>query len=304
MYPFQNILFTTDFSTNSKSALKYAAAFAQKQKAKLYIHNSQEASLPPNAIKLSERALADNNYEWLVSVKRDMENFAHSPLLAGLNVELLLTEGNPKDEIPRVVRDHGIDLVTLGTTARPGLGGALGSTALSIMAQANCPILFTRHPMHDFVSYKKSETHIALNRILFATGLSEHDNSSKHLAFELARAHDAELTILHSIGSFLGYIQAVSLSNIMDVEGRVRSDANERLSQLAKEAGNISVETMLTEGNSSEEVLRVASEKDIDLIVIGTGKADSNSSLPGRDAERIVRGAVCPVLTIRQGAVA
>lgn len=304
MYPFQNILFTTDFSTNSKSALKYAAAFAKKQKAKLFVHNSQEASLPPNAIKLSERALADNNYEWLVSVKRDMENLAHSPLLAGLNVELLLTEGNPKDEIPRVVRDHGIDLVTLGTTARPGLGGALGSTALSIMAHANCPILFTRHPMHDFVSYKKSETHIALNRILYATGLSEHDNSSKHLAFEFARAHDAELTILHSIGSFLGYIQAVSLSNIMDVEGRVRSDANERLSQLAKEAGNVSVETMLTEGNSSEEVLRVASEKDIDLIVIGTGKADSNASLPGRDAERIVRGAICPVLTIRQGTIA
>lgn len=303
MYPFQNILFTTDFSTNSKSALKYAAAFAHKHQAKLYIHNSQEASLPPNAIKLSERALADNNYEWLVSVKREMESLAHSSLLAGLNLELLLTEGSPKDEIPRVIRDHGIDLVTLGTTARPGLGGALGSTALSIMAHINCPILFTRHPMQNFVYYKGAQTSIALNRILFATSLSENDNSSKRLAFELARAHGAELTIMHSIGSFLGYIQAVSLSKLIDVEDRVRSDANERLSQLAKEAGDISVSTLLTEGNSSEETLRVASEKDIDLIIIGTGKADSNTSLPGREAERIVRGAFCPVLTIRQGSM-
>ncbi len=301
MYPFQNVLFTTDFSTNSKSALKYAAAFAREHNATLYIHNSQEASLPPNAIKLSERALADNNYEWLVTIKREMESLAHSPLVTGLKVELLLTEGSPKNEIPRVIRDHGIDFATIGTTARPGLGGALGSTALSIMAHANCPMLFTRHPMHDFVYYKATQTNIALNRILFATSLSENDTTAKRLAFELARAHQTELTIIHSIGSFLGYIQAVSLSKIIDVEDRVRSDASERLSQLAKEASDITIETLLTEGNPSEEVLRVASEKDIDLIIIGTGKTNSSASLPGRDAERIVRGAFCPVLTIPQG---
>src|SRR5690349_9450783 len=136
MYPFQNILFTTDFSTNSKSALKYAAAFARQHGAMLYIHNSQEASLPPNAIKLSDRALADNNYEWLANIKREMESLANSSLVEGLKVELLLTEGSPKDEIPRVIRDHAIDFATVGTTARAGLGGALGSTALSIMAHA------------------------------------------------------------------------------------------------------------------------------------------------------------------------
>lgn len=302
MYPFQNILFTTDFSANSKSALKYAAAFARQHNATLYIHNSQEASLPPNALKLSERTLADNNYEWLVPIKREMEQLAHSPLVKELKVELLLTEGNPKDEIPRVIREHAIDLATIGTTAHAGIGGSVGSTALAVMGHATCPMLFTRQPLHEFVYYKGSQTNIALNRILFATSLSETDNSAKKLAFELARAHQAELTIIHSLGAFLGYIQAVSLTKIIDVEDRVRSDASERLKQLSLEVPDLSIETLLTEGNSSDEVIRVASEKDIDLIVIGTG-ADTKSSLPGREAERIVRNACCPVLTVRHGAV-
>ncbi|MBL8193310.1 MAG: universal stress protein [Blastocatellia bacterium] len=304
MYPFQNILFSTDFSNNSKSALKYAAAFARQHNATLFIHNSQEASLPPNALKLSERALSDGNHQWLITIKKELENLAHSHLLTGLKVELILTEGNPKEEIPRVIRDHGIDLATIGTTARPGLGGALGSTALSVMGQASCPLLFTRQPLHDFVYYKKSETNIALNRILFATSLSDTDDSAKRLAFALAHAHQAELTILHSIGSFLGYIQAVSLTKIIDVEDRVRSDASERLSQLAKEAGDVVAETLLTEGSCADEVLRVATEKDVDLIVIGTGKPNGTNTLPGREAERIVRHACCPVLTIRHGTIA
>jgi nucleotide-binding universal stress UspA family protein len=303
MYPFQNILFTTDFSANSKSALKYAAAFARQHNATLYIHNSQEASLPPNALKLPERTLADNNYEWLVPIKREMEHLAHSPLVKGLKVELLLTEGNPKDEIPRIIREHAIDFATIGTTAHAGLGGSIGSTALSVMGHASCPMLFTRQPLHEFVYYKGSETTIALNRILFATSLSENDESAKKLALELARAHQSELTVVHSLAAFLGYIQAVSLTKVIDVEDRVRSDANERLKQLAQEASDISLETLLTEGSAADEVLRIASEKDIDLIIIGTGRTDNKSSLPGRDAERIVRNACCPVLTVRKGSI-
>src|SRR5689334_4978138 len=101
MYPFQNILFTTDFSSNSKSALKYAAASARKHGATVFIHNAQEASLPPQALKLSERSLADNGYDWLMAIKKEMEEIANSELLAGLKVQMILSEGRAVDEIPR-----------------------------------------------------------------------------------------------------------------------------------------------------------------------------------------------------------
>src|SRR5690348_10025034 len=103
MYPFQNILFTTDFSAHSKSALKYAAAFARQHSAKLYIHNAQEATLPPHALKLSERALSENGYEWLTAVKLGLEELANNEILNGLEVQMVLSEGTPAKEIPRII---------------------------------------------------------------------------------------------------------------------------------------------------------------------------------------------------------
>jgi nucleotide-binding universal stress UspA family protein len=302
MYPFQNILFTTDFSSNSKSALKYAAAFAHKHGATLYIHNSQEGSLPPQALKISDRALAENGFDWVMAIKREMEEIASSELLNGLKVQMILSEGNPAKEIPRVINDYKIDLATMATSSRINPANRIGAVSLAVMAQTSCPILYTHQSMHDFVYYKGAETSFALNRILFATDFSESDNAAKDLAIELARAHQAQLLVVHSLGAFLSYLQSVSITDLVDVETRVRVDAQLRLAQIATQAGAVSTETLLTEGRSYEEILRVAGERDIDLIVVGTGRMrNASHPLPGRNAERVVRGAPCAVLTVRNG---
>jgi nucleotide-binding universal stress UspA family protein len=301
MYPFRNILFTTDFSANSKSALKYAAAFAHEHGATIYIHNAQEGTLPPQALKLSDRALAEHGYDWVMAVKKEIEELAASELLNGLKVQMIVSEGRAVDEIPRVIRDYNIDLATMGTTARSGLGGGIGSTALTVMGRAGCPVLFTRHAQHDFVYFKGAQTSFALNRILLATDFSEQMTGARELAIALAREHKAQLTILHAIGSFLTYINAISGGDIYNVVERVRKDAQDLLNQIASQAQGVDTETLICEGRAYDEVLRVATDKDMELIVLGAGQHQATSSMPGRAAERIVRGAPCPVLTVRNG---
>lgn len=304
MYPFRNILFTTDFSPNSKSALKYVAAFARQSGARIFIHNAQEGTLPPQPLKISDRALSENGFDWITAIKHEMQALADSDLLKDLPVHMILSEGNPIQEIPRIIREYDIDLTTLSTNTHNKIGGAIGSTTLNVLAQANCPLLITRQGTHDFVFYKGSETTFALNRILLATDFSENEEGARKMAMALAREHNADLQVLHSIGSFLIYLKSVSIGGSEDVETRIRKDAEQRLKQIADSATatGIKTETLLTEGRLYDETLRIAKERDIDLIVIGTGRPGS-SNLPtlGRNAERIVRGALCPVLVVRQG---
>ena len=54
-------------------------------------------------------------------------------------------------------------------------------------------------------------------------------------------------------------------------------------------------------GKPDTEIMRYAAERDIDLIVMGThGRTGLAHALMGSVAERVVRRAPCPVLTVRQ----
>ena len=57
---------------------------------------------------------------------------------------------------------------------------------------------------------------------------------------------------------------------------------------------------LLAQGRPSSEILRIAKEETVDLIVLGThGKGVLDQALFGSTTERVVRNAPCPVLTVR-----
>jgi nucleotide-binding universal stress UspA family protein len=58
------------------------------------------------------------------------------------------------------------------------------------------------------------------------------------------------------------------------------------------------VETQVLLGSPADALLRFAAQKSPDLLVIGTGQASLKKRLLGRVANRVVRGATCPVLTV------
>ena len=53
--------------------------------------------------------------------------------------------------IVRYVKEHGIDLIVMGTHGRDPVGHMfLGSVAKKVVRKASCPVLTVRHPEHTF----------------------------------------------------------------------------------------------------------------------------------------------------------
>jgi nucleotide-binding universal stress UspA family protein len=81
---------------------------------------------------------------------------------------------------------------------------------------------------------------------------------------------------------------------------RLSAEGLERLSR-AVERGNIKIETSHSLGTPHKEIVKVAREREVDLIVIAThGYSGLYHFLFGSTAERVVRLAPCPVLVVRQ----
>ena len=67
----------------------------------------------------------------------------------------------------------------------------------------------------------------------------------------------------------------------------------------AIELGATAVETMVAEGDPSTEIVRVANDRNIDLIVMGThGRSGLSRALLGSIADKVVRTASCPVMVV------
>jgi nucleotide-binding universal stress UspA family protein len=297
---FQHILFPTDLSPLSRGLLKYAAAFARQSKGQVTILNVQSASLPAQALRLSERALAENGFEWLVGIRRELEEILQHEVLQGLNANAMLAEGEPAAEILRVAREKDISLVVMATQRRGFLSRPLiGSTALAVLEETPCPVLVARPPSRDFVYYKGAETTIALNRILLATDFDPVTDAAKQLAFDLAKVHGAKVTALHAIHIVLGYFPMRAKSGEDDAVALVRRNAEARFDALAAEAkaAGVNFESRLCDGRAYEVTLKLAHEIEADLIVMGCGDRKSGQPL-GHHVERVIRELPCPVLVV------
>jgi nucleotide-binding universal stress UspA family protein len=79
----------------------------------------------------------------------------------------------------------------------------------------------------------------------------------------------------------------------------------ERMATFEGEAKSRAI-THIVEGRPYEEIVRLATEKDVDLIIIGTSVHSSifgGAPVLGPDIERVVRNSPCPVLSVPSGKV-
>jgi nucleotide-binding universal stress UspA family protein len=144
---------------------------------------------------------------------------------------------------------------------------------------------------------------IVLKRILLPTDFSESAGHALRYASSFASEYKAELLLLHVVEdiavSYASDLFPVPMARVFDeLSGYARSE----LAKLAAEARGRGVATreLLVQGRPSVEIVRVAREESVDLIVLGThGKGVFDQALFGATTERVVRSAPCPVLTTR-----
>ncbi len=140
--------------------------------------------------------------------------------------------------------------------------------------------------------------------VLAPTDFSEPSEAALVHAVRLAKAFDAQLTILHVIEHDFetGALSYGILPDLAQYVEKAQDAAVKTLDEWAGKVSECDVEILLKRGTASVEIVRTAIEDGCDVIVIGThGRTGFRDLIFGSTAERVVRKASCPVLTVREG---
>ena len=140
---------------------------------------------------------------------------------------------------------------------------------------------------------------IALKRILVPCDFSDTSVAAVRYAIALARNFGARLHFLH-VGD---RAQSQFESEFpIGLEGAVGDAVRERLLRIVtpQEEVELNPEFAVRPGTPAAEIVRYAQDANIDLIVMGThGRGLVGHMVMGSVAEKVVRTASCPVLTVR-----
>jgi nucleotide-binding universal stress UspA family protein len=146
---------------------------------------------------------------------------------------------------------------------------------------------------------------IPIKRILVPTDFSEPSDEALAYARQLADAFGSSLHVLHVLEDLAAHAWTteVYVSALPGAREEMERQARERLDRLLSPAQRAKylAEIALRFGSPFVEIVRYARDEQIDLIVLGThGRGAIAHMLLGSVAERVVRKAPCPVLTVRQ----
>ncbi len=142
-----------------------------------------------------------------------------------------------------------------------------------------------------------------IKTILFPTDFSNGARAAMDYALSLAKDYEARLILLYVIQdiSIAEWYIPSSISATDLVEDMQKSAWNEMDKWSSEAAGRVkNVEKMVVRGVPFVEIIKIAKDKNVDMIVIGThGRTGIDHMLFGSTAEKVVRKAPCPVLTVR-----
>jgi len=141
-------------------------------------------------------------------------------------------------------------------------------------------------------------------RILHPSDFSSASRAAFRKAIDMAKASRAELLLLHVVSPVVpvpgdGYVSPEMYDQL---SASSRAWAQKRLDSLVAQAkkSRARVKGVILEGAASDEIVRFARARRVELIVMGThGRKGIAKLFVGSVADRVVAAATCPVLTVR-----
>lgn len=145
-----------------------------------------------------------------------------------------------------------------------------------------------------------------IRSILLPTDFSECANYALSYAASLARQAGASIICVHVIEPVVptvGYTGLTEPMPMADLSEQLEESAERELPKIGAcdECNGLDVEEVIAHGDAASEIVRVAKERKVDLIVIAShGRTGLGRILFGSTAESVVRHAPCPVLVVKQ----
>ena len=144
-----------------------------------------------------------------------------------------------------------------------------------------------------------------ITNILVPVDFSPHAEYAFTYATRFAERFGAKLALLYVVDdSFVtgGWSSEIYVSNVPELMENLIADADRRLATLKASAAalGLTAETAVIRGRPAHAIVEHAKNGGFDLIVMGThGRTGVSHVVMGSVAERVLRKAPCPVLTVR-----
>jgi nucleotide-binding universal stress UspA family protein len=141
--------------------------------------------------------------------------------------------------------------------------------------------------------------------LLVATDFSEPSTAALKYGRALARTYNATLHVLHVVGTVSSAVYGVDgyIASLPNLQKEIEDAARSQLDDLPLDNDERPLPTrrvLITSHAPAGAIVDYARAEQIDLIVTGThGRGAVTHLLMGSVAERVVRTAPCPVLTVR-----
>lgn len=141
-----------------------------------------------------------------------------------------------------------------------------------------------------------------IESLLIPTDFSELAESALKVGVAIAKRQNARIFLLHVVDNY-AYLQP---SDVFLQEVRILPDvkafAEERLKAVAdriQSEAEIEAEVIVAEGSPADVICRLAAQKEVSLIVMGThGVSGWRKFFIGSESFRVIKNSLCPVLTI------
>ena len=290
------ILCPVDFSEFSRHALVSAVAIARQQHATVTaLHVIPPVQVAYTAPGMGAYAPYVYRAEDLREFQKTLERFVDA---VDYPIAAVSTEAVVVDEILKRAAEMPADLLVMGTHGRTGFHRLiLGSVAERVLFRTTCPVLT--------VPQRAPDVRPAGGR-LFTDVLCPIDFSPSSLAaleFAQQLAGDgARLRVLHVAERLPAWQLVPAMATgapddplvvLQQMREFMRGVIPAHLRRSAR------VEELVTEGDAGTEILRVAAEEHVDLIVMGAHAGRAGLFGFGSTSHDVLHGATCPVLSLK-----
>ena len=298
----RNVLFATDFSATSEAALPYATAICRRFHSTLHlVHVLSDAGLLMMTGGVDYVSMGTIYEDAQNEAKEKLEQIsAHFETIPHRNY---VRHGVVWKNLADIIEQNEIDLVVVGTHGRTGIGKLLlGSVAESILRHAPCPVLTVgpkvsgraKLPAFQHQGSDLAPVELEIRQILFATNFASSAARVTQGAAWLAEEFHSRLTLMHVMED----------STRLASKPEPTEESLQKLRELVPRKSELQYtpETLVDFGNAPQRILRVAEEREADIIVLGArAQADiAATHLPWSAAHHVIAQAHCPVLTIRE----
>lgn len=285
----QRILVPLDGSLTSEAILPQVVRLAARKESEVILVRAEHPIVTENYALIADIAMKGAK-EYLLGIQERLRSYR-------IRTRTFEQMGSPADVILQIALDQRVSMIALATHGRTGLTRLiLGSVAEQVLRSSPVPVLVLR-PFSSYEIAKASRPEDEpLRRILVPVDGSTLQRAVVPHALAFAKLFDARVVLLRVLSPVLEKEPPRSVDD-EEIEN-ARHELREAAFKFS--AAGVACLTLLEEGEAAPMILSVACEHDIDLIVMAThGRTGLAHVLLGSVAEKVVRKAPCPVLTIK-----